>query len=178
MPNTEFSFKSLSKESNIVAKNLELGFFIFITIFLTHNLLAESNPTDILIKSIILGLIIIFELRFIYKLFKEPTFLEIFNGEMILRPSFFLFKRTIPTAEIIGYSSIVRPYFVNKGRTKFNYSSYLLYLKNGRKVLLTEYYFLNFNKFSSALRKTGITFLGHEEKEWSVMRRTFKYDRT
>nr|WP_294862485.1 hypothetical protein [uncultured Fluviicola sp.] len=178
MPNTEFSFKSLSKESNVVAKNIELSFFIFITIFLTHNLLAESNPTDKLIKSIILGIILVFELRFIYKLFKEPTFLSIFNGEMTLRPSFFLFRRKIPTIEIIGYSSIVRPYFVNKGRTKFKYAAYLLYLKNGRKVLLTEYYFLNFNKFSSALRKTGIKFLGHEEKEWSAMKRTFKYDKT
>lgn len=177
MPNTEFSFKSLSKDSNIVAKNLELGFFIFITIFLTHNLLAESNPTDILIKSIFLGVIIIFELWFIYKLFKEPTFLEIFNGEIILRPSFFLFKRTIPTAEIIGYSSIVRPYFLNRGRTKLKYSAYILYFKNGRKVLLTEYYYLNFNKFSSALRKAGLTFLGHEENEWSMMKRKFKYDK-
>ncbi|AEA43265.1 hypothetical protein [Fluviicola taffensis] len=178
MSNTGFSFKSLSKESNIVAKNLELSFFILITIFVTNTLLAESNPTDILIKSIILGVILIFELRFIYKLFKEPTFLEIFNGEIILRPSFFLFKRKIPTVEIIGYSSIVRPYFLNRGRTKFKYSAYLLYLKNGRKVLITEYYYLNFNKFSNAFRKNGLKFLGTEENEWSIMRRKFKYDKT
>ena len=91
MPNKEFSFKSVSKESNIVAKNLELGFFIVITIFLTNSLLSENGRTDIIIKSVILGIVIIFELRFIYKLFKEPTFLEISTDEMILRPSLFVF---------------------------------------------------------------------------------------
>lgn len=176
MPSKEFSFKSVSKESNIVAKNLELGFFIVITIFLTNSLLSENGRTDIIIKSVILGIVIIFELRFIYKLFKEPTFLEISTDEMILRPSLFVFKRSIPITEIIGYSSIVRPHYVNKGRTKFNYSSYLLYLKNGRKVLLTEYYFLNFNKFNNAFRKSGLKFLGNEGNEWSSLRRKFKYD--
>ena len=176
MPNKEFSFKSVSKESNIVAKNLELGFFIVITIFLTNSLLSENGRTDIIIKSVILGIVIIFEMRFIYKLLNDSTFLEISTYEMILRPSLFVFKRSIPITEIIGYSSIVRPYYVNKGRTKFNYSSYLLYLKNGRKVLLTEYYFLNFNKFNNAFRKSGLKFLGNEGNEWSSLRRKFKYD--
>jgi hypothetical protein len=175
---TKSTFKSSPSKPNIIAKNLELIFFILITIFLTDTLSNEHNRTEILIKSTLLGVVLIFEIWFIFRLFKEPTFLSISNGDFILRPSFFIFKRKIHSEEIIGYSFIVRPYFVNKGRTKFKYSAYLLYLKNGRKILLTEYYFLNFHQFSNAFRKNGLKFLGKEISEWSFMKRKFNYDHT
>ena len=176
MTNQSTSFHTETNNSNILAKNIEIFVLLVIIILLTFSLTSEKNLTDKLIKFSMLFVVIFFQILHFIRLFKEPAFLSITDGNIIVRPSFYLIKRTLPINEIIGYSQIQRPYFINKGRTKLNYSAYLLYLKNGNKILLTEYYFLNFNLLSKELKKTGVKFLGSEDREWNRFKRKFRYD--
>jgi hypothetical protein len=176
MINQSTSYHAETNNSNILAKNIELILFLVIIIFLIFSLASEKNLTDKLIKFSMLFVVIFFQILHFIKLLKEPTFLSITHENIILRPSFYILKRTISFNDIIGYSQIQRPYFINKGRTKLNYSAYLLYLKNGNKILITEYYFLNFNLLSKNLKKTGVKFLGSEDREWNRFKRKFRYD--
>jgi hypothetical protein len=108
---------------------------------------------------------------------KEPTFITVTPDGIVIRPSFYLLKKQISSAEIRGFSLINRPFAVNRGRTTLNYNAYLVYLSNGKKVILPEYYFVNFNELSNALRKAGIEFLGKEDRNWSWWRKRTKYDK-
>ncbi|GEM_PF-5509998 len=170
----EILFESDSNKSNLIAHFIEFGFIIAILFYLVKKILFHSSSYIIDIFFILVMLLILF--FYLKRKNREPSFVSISETQITFRSFYYFLQKKIELNQIKGYSFIKKPYYVNKGKTKTLYPSYLIYMKDDSKKLLIDYNINNFAELNLNLKKAGIKYLGIDEPEWLGPRKKYKFD--
>ena len=167
-------FISSADRSNLIAQWIEFVVLLVLFFFVLKKIILKPS-SNYLLESICVFLLLIIFYFFFRKKNREPSFVLINEDHLITRSFLYFNQQKIKKSEIIGFSIIIRPYYVR--RKKHNYPAYLIYLKDGTKNLIISYNFSNFQEMKSRFKSSGIHFLGKDEPEWLGYGKKYKFDK-
>jgi hypothetical protein len=171
-------FISSADRSNLIAQWIEFV-VLLVLFFLVLKKIILKPSSNYLLESICVLLLLIIFYFFFKKKNREPSFVLVSEDHLITRSFFYLNQQKIKIPEIIGFSTINRPYYVGRNGSsprKYLYPSYLIYLKDGSKKLIISYNFSNFLEMKSRFKSSGIHFFGKDDSEWLGNRKKYKFD--
>jgi hypothetical protein len=156
-------FVSKPDKLNLLAHFVELSFFYGSVVLFNYSLFF----------SVVILILFLFFVRIHWV---EPVFVRIDSGEVTFRSFWYFFSKTVRVNEIIGFSSIKKPYFNHF--TKTLHPCILIYFADNSRKLIVNYHFENFREVIYHLKLVGVKNLGKDLPEWTGYSKIYKFDQS